>query len=265
MKCLKIFSVNIITILLFTSVSFATPSTTYWTPAVIDIQSFGVLHVGVDNYFTTFRKADDGAGAFPTDSGLTIGILPFEKVQLEVGVDLLEPTDYPIFFNAKIGSPEDVLFKFSPAIQLGMFNVGTHSKNTADAGSNNRTDYDIGYGLIGKTIPYLGRLHGGYYYGNKKTLLNGDGEKANTGYMVAFDHGFFPTKDGSGEYNKIVLAADYASGKNLIGGGGVGLYYYFTKDVSLLAGPVWFNDEKINGKWKITVQFDANVDLLAKK
>ena len=28
---------------------FATPSTTYWTPATTDIQPFGILHLGVDN------------------------------------------------------------------------------------------------------------------------------------------------------------------------------------------------------------------------
>jgi len=55
-----------------------------------------------------------------------------------------------------------------------------------------------------------------------------------------------------------VLAADYASGKNYIGGGGFGMYHYFTKDISLLTGPVWFNDHAINGQWKWTVQLDIN-------
>jgi hypothetical protein len=39
----------------------------------------------------------------------------------------------------------------------------------------------------------------------------------------------------------------------------VGLYYYFTKNIDLLTGPVWFNDEGINGKWKWTVQLDINL------
>ncbi len=84
--------------------------------------------------------------------------------------------------------------------------------------------------------------------------------------MVAFDHGFLPVKDkdGNDEYNKLVLAADYASGNNVIGGGGVGVYYYFTKDISLLTGPVWFNEQDINGKWKWTIQLDINVDVLSK-
>ena len=109
----------------FASIVFATPSTTYWTPATTDIQPFGILHLGVDNYFTVFRKTNEGASAFATDVGLTIGVLPFEKLQMEVGIDLLEPTDHPISFNAKIGTPEGSLFNGSPALNLGIFNVGT--------------------------------------------------------------------------------------------------------------------------------------------
>ena len=36
------------------------------------------------------------------------------------------------------------------------------------------------------------------------------------------------------------------------------MYHYFTKDISLLTGPVWFNDHAINGQWKWTVQLDIN-------
>ena len=37
--------------------AFATPSTTYWTPATGDIQPYGVWHLGIDNYFTLGKKA----------------------------------------------------------------------------------------------------------------------------------------------------------------------------------------------------------------
>ena len=96
-------------------------------------------------------------------------------------------------------------------------------------------------------------------------VLHIDGDKKNTGAMVARDHGFMPAKaaDGS-EYNRVVLAADYASGDNAIGGGGADVYYFFTKDISLLTGPIWFNDSDINGKWKWTVQLDINASLLGK-
>src|SRR5262245_21194478 len=100
-----------------TGAALATPSTTYWTPMTLDIQSYGVLHWGVDNFFTTFRKASNGSGDFPTDAGLTVGVLPFEKFQMEVGIDVLEPSDDPLFFNLKMGAPEGALFDGAPALQ----------------------------------------------------------------------------------------------------------------------------------------------------
>lgn len=231
--------------------AFATPSSTYWTPMVMDIQAYKVVHFGEDNYFTVDKKASSGEqGAFPTDVGLTVGVLPFEKIQMEIGIDALYPADNPYYFNAKIGAPEGALFSGAPALQIGIFNVGT---------KKDVTNQDIVYGVIGKTIPVLGRITAGPYVGNSKVLVNAKGEKENTGYMVAVDHGFMTVKDAAGaEYSKWVFAADYASGKNALGGGGAGMYYYFTKDISLLTGPVWFNEKAINGAWKWTTQLDIN-------
>lgn len=245
----------LLTLALSTGAAQATSSSTMWTPMTLDIQSYGVLHWGVDNYFTVFREADDGAGDFPTDAGLTVGILPFEKFQMEIGVDVLEPSDNSIFFNAKIGAPEGALFSGAPALQVGIVNAGT---------KQDVTDYNIVYGVIGKTIPGIGRLSVGPYVGNSKLLVNAQGEKENDGFMVGFDRGFMPVKDADGEFNRLVFAADYASGDNALGGGGAGLYYYFTRNIALLTGPVWFNEEAINGKWKWTIQLDINVPSFTK-
>jgi hypothetical protein len=223
--------------------ALATPSTEYWTPCISDVQPFNTWHLGIDNYFTIDKKAASGdQGAFPTDIGITVGILPLDKFQLEVGIDALYPSDYPYYFNAKLGTPEDSMFKGSPALNAGIFNVGT---------KNGVTDYDIVDFVVGKTLPWsLGRLHAGYYIGNGDVLMSSSGRKENDGFMIAYDRYLY--KD------KLLLAADYASGKNAIGGGGVGIYYYFTKDISILVGPVWFNDKGINGDTKWTTQLDAN-------
>lgn len=234
-----------------TSMARATPSTTYWTPMTVDVQSYGVLHIGADNYFTVFKKAKSGGGSFPTDLGLTIGVLPFKSVVAEIGVDLMEASDNPLYFNAKIAVPEDVLFAGAPTIQVGIFNAGA---------KKDVTDQNIAYIAIGKTIPGIGRLSAGPYIGNSSVLVDKDGNKDNSGFMVAFDRGFVPVKDKDGnEYNKWVLAADYASGDNALGGGGFGVYHFFTKDICLLTGPVWFNEEAINGDWKWTFQLDINL------
>lgn len=246
MKLGRILAAASAIVALASSMAMATPSTTYWTPMVMDIQGYKVGHLTLDNYFSVDKKE----GAFPTDVGLTVGVLPFEKIQMEIGIDALWPSSDPYFFNAKIGAPEGVLFKGAPALQVGIFNVGTKNK---------ATNQDIVYGVIGKTIPVLGRVTAGPYIGNASVLRSSSGNKENVGFMVAFDRGFLPAKDAEGnEYSKVVLAADYASGKNSIGGGGAGLYYYFTKNIDLLTGPVWFNDKGINGDWKWTTQIDIN-------
>ena len=229
----------------------ATPSTTYWTPMTVDVQPYGVVHIGADNYFTVFKKTAAGGGSFPSDVGLTVGVLPFKSVIAEVGLDLMEASDNPVFLNAKIGLPEDTLFDGAPTLQVGIFNVGT---------KKDVTDQNVVYAVVGKSIPNVGRLSAGPYIGNKEVLVDKDGNKENTGFMVAFDRGFLPTKDKDGnEYNQWVFAADYASGDNALGGGGVGVYHFFTKDISVLTGPVWFNEKSINGEWKWTFQLDINL------
>jgi hypothetical protein len=230
---------------------YATPSTTYWTPCTIDFQSYKVGHVTYDNYTTLAKKGPTRGGqAFGNDLGLTAGVLPFQKLQMEAGVDWLEPTDYPLFGNAKIGYTEDMFFKGAPALEAGIFNVGT---------KKGITDQDIAYLTTGRSLPGgLGRLHLSGYIGNAKVLRSSEGGLQNTGFMVGYDYGFWNVKSQGGDYNRLVLAADFSSGKNAVGGGGAGLYYYFSKDVSILSGPVWFNDRTINGDWKWTTQLDIN-------
>lgn len=248
-----------------TGVALATPSTTYWTPATTAIQGFGVWHLGVDNYFTVFRDADpdftESAGAFPTDVGITVGVLPYQKIQMEVGVDLLEPSpfgeedegefgkDVPLYFNFKFGTPEGSLFGGSPAINVGMFNIGTESDSDT-CGLGCATNYNIAHVMLGKAIGSLSNIYVGGYSGNKDLLINDDGEEENTGFMVGFD--LWLVKD------KFQFAADYASGENAFGGGGFGIYWYFAPNASLLTGPVWFNQDSFNGPWKWTTQLDIN-------
>lgn len=161
-----------------------------------------------------------------------------------MGFDFLAPADDPLYFNAKVGTPEGKLFDESPAWNIGLWNIGTKDEVT---------NYDIFQVTLGKTIPWnLGRIHIAGYFGLTETLettaSSGDGDRA--GFMIGYDK--YIWKD------KIMFAADYATGKNAIGGGGLGLYYFFTPNISLLSGPVWFNDPDLNGDWKWTVQLDVN-------
>jgi len=250
-------------LILWPGMAHSTPSTTYWTPMTLDIQSFGVVHLGVDNYFSN-------SSAFPTDFGVTVGVIPGDKLQMEVGIDFFANTykpdfaienQHPVSFNAKIGYLEDSLCKNAPALEIGIFDAGFRSSVQA----TDFTNAEIVYGVIGKSICNLGRFSVGPYFGLPQAMRSSTGDLQNVGGMVAWDYGFCKVKDSCGnEYNKFVLCADYASGNNLLGGGGPGLYYYFTKDIDVLTGPVFFNDPAINGRWKWTVQFDWNLPALCK-
>lgn len=228
-----------------------TPSTTYWSPCVIDIQPFRIVHFTYDNYTSFGRRGPArGGSAFANDLGLTAGVLPFSGFQMEVGVDVLEPTDDPWSFNAKLGAPEGVLFGGAPALQFGIFNVGTR---------RGVTDQNVVYAVTGRSLPLgFGRIHAGGYAGNGKVLVSSTGLRQATGVMVACDVTLRTGRDAAGEFGRVVLAGDYVSGRNWLGGGGVGVYYYFARNVDVLAGPVWFNDPGLNGDWKWTTQVDAN-------
>jgi hypothetical protein len=248
MKQMKFVKFIVLVAMLATATrGFAWETTEFWTPCIIDIHSYAVPELMIGNYFTINKKIENGGGAFPTDIGIEIGVLPFNKVHMEVGIDAMEPSDDPYMFNTKIGTPEDVLFKGAPGLAVGIFDVGTNPATTA---------YDIGDIIVGKTIPYIGRLHIGYYYGNHAVLVNGNGQPDNQGWMIGYDRTIITIS--TWWMDSIVLAADYASGNNYIGGGGFGLYLNWTKNISLLTGPVWFNDYKINGPWKWTTQIYVN-------
>ena len=125
--------------------AFATPSTHIWSPST-DIQPYGVFHLTSDIYVTTKgqdQQVGGALGARPqtvTNLGFTVGVLPFEKVQLEVGFDHIAGYGtydaYPIYYNAKLGIPEGAFGDFFPALAVGGYMLGT---KTGGAGRGNVT------------------------------------------------------------------------------------------------------------------------------
>ena len=108
------------------SAAQATPSTTYWAPSTANCQAWRIPHVTYDTYFGKGPAAgSQGAPNYPIDTGLTMGILPFSKVQAEVGFDLLLPSQDPFFLNAKLCTPDTIapltgpVWFFDKALQPG--------------------------------------------------------------------------------------------------------------------------------------------------
>jgi hypothetical protein len=234
----------------------ATPSTTYWAPSTTYIQPYLVPHVTYDTYFGKgIVTGQAGSPIYPVTTGLTIGVLPWDKLQLEVGFDLLLPSEDPFLFNAKLGVPEDLFFKGSPSLSFGIFGVGT---------KGDVTDYNAIHGMVQKNLPFGGYVAAGVYYGlgSKALWTSSDGEENRFGVMAAIAAPDININIPG--LKKIVPVADIQTGKNVYGAGGVGLYFYFNDSIDLLTGPVFFFDGDIQpGKssWLWTVQIDIDVSI----
>ncbi|MCX6344322.1 MAG: hypothetical protein NT018_04520 [Armatimonadetes bacterium] len=244
MKGLVCLIAGLILTLVCASVSLAAPSSTFWTPCSIDIQPAGTVSIGVSNFlaFGSSNFRDVGA----TDIGLQFGTKINSKLAAEYGLDIISsPFITPFFLNVKIGYRENTLSDNAPALQIGFWGGGT-KKDNKDFRQN------IVFLTAGKTLSDgRTRLMVSYYVGNARSLLSSVGEIECNGYMLAIDH-----RIGSGKW---VLAGDYASGQNLIGGGGFGVYYHFCANTNALLGPVWFNDKGLNGSTKILLQINISI------
>lgn len=226
------------------TLAFATPTSVFWTNCTTDVQPFGTAHIGVDNYFSMGNRAKNGS-SFPVDIGLQGGFFSYCGIAAEAGVDYLGGVFDPMLFNGKIGIEEGKLCADAPSFSIGMFNIGT----------TRATNFCIVDAVIGHTLPKnLGTLYAGVYRG-KRAL----GEKR-AGWMVAYQKPFCTCTDAKGtSFAKWQLNADYASGKNAIGGGGVAVQYFFTPQISIETGPVWFTNTSLNGRWKWSLQLDITL------
>jgi len=230
----------------------STPSTQLWIPST-DFQGFGTFHLGFDNFFR-LKNVDGTRGGTIYCAGFTTGILPFKKVQAEGGIDYFTMSDplydnNPLLFNIKVGIPEGSLFKNCPGIVAGAYNIGT---------KQNLTNYNMYYGLVAKTLPFIGRISAGYYAGNKAILLDDKGKTANNGLLLSWDRTMTEISD------KLWIAVDYQGGNNSFGSLNAGFSWAFSKNVSaIFAYDIW-NDSKVlynsrdTNSNSLTIQVDIN-------
>lgn len=254
----RVVAVILAAIAFLPGIASATPSTTYWAPSTASCQAKFVPHITYDTYFWK-GTPPPGAGAptYPIDSGLTMGILPSSKVQAEVGYDLLLPSSNPMLFflNAKLCTPESSMFNGSPGISFGIYNLGF---------KKGVTDYNPVHLMFQKAFPGgSGYVAAGLYHGMSDTLFtNSDGKIVKNGAMIGVFSPDIPV--GIKGLKKLNLTADIQTGKNVLGGGGFGLYLYFTDTIDLLVGPVWFTDSKLQpggSKYLWTMQVDIDIPL----
>jgi hypothetical protein len=274
-KITKIFSLAMMLVVTAAGAAMATPSTQIWIPST-DIQAFKTAHLGIDNYFRASHKAKSPPTSISTrdanvlDIGLTAGVLPFEKLQMEVGIDFLvianDPNDnHPLLGNFKIGTPEESLFKFSPALAFGMYNIGT--SQTQGNAPFVVSGQNIIYGLAAKTIPAigpvpsLGRVSVGGYRGSKRSLVDtryfddlaeANRNSQNAGVLASWDRTMSEISD------KLWVAVDYMSGNNVMGAVNVGVSWAFAKNVSVIFGYDIYKEKALAGNNTFTTQLDIN-------
>jgi hypothetical protein len=232
------------------STAWATPSTTFWTPATTYAQPYLVPHITYDSYVGE-------KGGLQNDYGLTIGFLPFEKVQGEVGVDSFLPgiAKNNFYLNAKLALPENSFGDWQPGLSAGVYGVGFEK---------DVSDFDVLHAEVGKTLPYVGTLVVGGYYGlNEKLLVSSKGRKEQAGLLAAWTSPEVVL--GLSGLNKINFSADVQTGKNLFGAAGAGIGLYFTPSISILTGPVWFLDSALfkntyGTAFMWSVQLDIDID-----
>lgn len=220
------------------SAALATPTGQIWIPSP-DAKGFKEVTANLTYNGRFSQKAEAGPSYF--DAGVVVGVLPFENLKLEIGADYLTSNlqndnngdNHPFYFNAKLATPEDAFgIKGLPAFAVGVYNLGTYDKPELALS----TRQNIAYGLIGKTLPVIGRLSAGGYYGAQRALAVGTNQNNNnSGVMASWDRSMTEVSD------KLWLAVDYMSGNNANGALSVGGSWAFSKNVSLLLGVITYN------------------------
>ena len=235
------------------TVASATPSTQIWIPST-DIQPYKTVHLNFDTYLRA-NSNDDGSRTPPVVViGPTVGVLPFPKIQAEVGFDVIsaggDADKYPLYGHFKLGTPEDSLFKLSPAVAVGMYNIGTKSGDARNG--ELATDQNLVYGLVAKTVPVVGRLSAGYFVGNKKVLLDENGKSDEKGVLLSWDRTMTEISD------KLWMAVDYQGSKSALGALSFGASWAFAKNVSVILGYDIYNKKATGGENTVTMQLDIN-------
>lgn len=229
------------------SAAFATATTHIWAPST-DIQAYKKWHITSDFYVPAENDANGVRPNTITNFGLTVGVLPFRKLNAEVGFDHKsgygELDDYPWYFNTKIGVPENSYGQFFPALAVGIYDVGT---------KEDKTDYDVVYGKMAKTFLFgdisLGKFSLGYFRGNPDLLLH-SGKKDNDGTLICWERTMTEISD------KLWVAIDYQGSKSSYGALNLGFAWKFADNVSALFGYDIYNDCDLADTY--TVQMDID-------
>jgi hypothetical protein len=265
-------------LLLSFPLAYATPTTLIWTPST-DIQPYGKIHLNIDNY-TPVKSRDRNDNQLyvqqiygptfsllsdkPEGNGLAsdsqshkpeknlLGKLwsPLGKIMAETGFDYKKgfgPTldKWPVYFHFKFGVPEDAYFKNMPAFAVGSYDMGY---------KHNFTNNNVWYFRLAKTVSAgklnWGRFSAGYFNGNGRLLRDKNGERDNSGPMIAWERVMSEISD------RLWVCVDYQGTQSSYGALNYGFSWKFNNNISaILAYDVYNNPNSKN-----TVTFQLDID-----
>lgn len=231
-----------------TSPAAATASTHVWAPST-DVQASNAWHVTTDVYLPVEKDAGGGRVPPVTNVGLTVGLLPWSKLNLEIGLDakagLGALDDYPIYGNLKLGIAEGALGKGSPAVALGIFDIGTKA---------GLTDDNVAYLKIAETLAFggvsWGRVSLGYFSGNEELLLDAQGARDNRGILAAWERVCPEVSE------KLWVCVEYVGTESAYGTLNVGASWKCSDNVALLVGYDGFNNDELVDTATVQVDID---------
>jgi hypothetical protein len=235
MKLARILAAAGLVVAMACGTAMAIPTSQTWIPST-DAKGFKEVTVNVLSIQRFSPKSDAGASLY--DVGVVVGVLPLESLKLELGFDYLttnlqndnKADNHPIYFNGKLATVEDLGFKGMPAFAVGAYNLGTYDKGGFSTRQN------IVYAQVAKTLPVVGRLSAGGYYGAQRALATSANLKNNnSGIMLSWDRTISEISD------KLWLGVDYMSGNNANGEISAGVSWAFSKQITFLAGVQIFN------------------------
>jgi len=238
MKFGKVLAATMAVVALASGTAMAIPSEQIAIPST-DAKGFKETTINIVSTEHFSSKANAGASSY--DAGVLVGVLPYDSLKLEVGLDYMTsnlqqdtPADsHPFYLNAKLATPEDLGIKGMPAFAIGAYNLGTY--DNAKVAS---TRQNLVYALAARTLPVIGRLSLGGYHGSARALAtpgNPADSKNNSGIMASWDRSINEVSD------KLWLGVDYMSGNNGNGELGIGGSWAFSKQITLLVGVQAFN------------------------
>jgi len=226
----------------------ATPTTHIWGPST-DIQPYMKWHITSDIYLP-METLPGGAMIPPvTNLGITVGVLNNPKYGLELGIDhkagLGALDNKPLYFNVKFGLTEESFGQAMPAVALGMYDFGSE----ADV-----TDFNLLYLKAAKTLKAggtdFGRCSVGFFSGNDKLLLDGAGEKDNSGLMIAWERTLTEVSD------KLWICAEYMGTESAYGTVNFGAAWKFADNVGVLVGYDIPNNSNLPATATVQVDID---------